>query len=190
MNSKFRCAFGLGIGMLLVSFVAMAYPQGSGSSRSDRPRATRPQTPNEFHQTFWEYIVKKDAAYNTWKELSRAVPAEDVENPHGSDSATHANKVAAANPRNLPVGSILVREDYDEKRHRVSISVLYRVKDFDKQHGNWYWIKYLENGSVARNADRRMIAGTVASCIECHSKAGGRDFVFSNDVAPNSSAKE
>jgi hypothetical protein len=171
----------VGIGVILASFVSMAYPQGSGSSRSDRPRATRPQTQNEFYNTFWEYIVKKDAAYNTWKVMSRGIADESIENPHGSDSVSYANKVAVDDPKSLPVGSILVREDYD-KGKRLSISVLYRVKDYDKQHGNWYWIKYLEDGSVARNADKKSIAGRVASCIECHTKAGGRDFVFSNDA--------
>jgi hypothetical protein len=28
------------------------------------------------------------------------------------------------------------------------------------------------------------MAGKVASCIDCHAKAGGSDFVFSNDAEP------
>lgn len=173
------CLFTL---VLVIGWTTVAFSQGSGSSRIDAPRATRPQTPDEFHNSFWGHIVKKDAAYNTWKVLSHEKPEDGVENPHSTVSQTYANKIAADDPRNLPVGSILVREDYDDKRKRLSISVMYRVKAYDKDHGNWYWIKYLENGSVARGTDNKVVAGKMTSCSDCHGKALGKDFVFSNDT--------
>ncbi len=168
--------------LLLMVGVAVAYPQGSGSSRSDPARATRPQTPEEFFDTFWRYLVKKDAAYNTWKALDHEPPKEEIENPHGNVSRTYANDVAAKDAENLPFGSILVREDYDDKRKRQSISVLYRVKDYDKEHGNWYYLRFTETGAIMKGKDTKPLAGKVASCIECHAKASGKDFVFSNDA--------
>lgn len=167
-----------------VAWASFAYSQqaGSGSSRSDPARATRPQTPEEFYDTFWRYLVKKDAAYNTWKALEHEPPKEEVENPHGSVSRTYANEVAAKDPENLPAGSILVREDYDDKRKRQSISVLYRVKDYDKEHANWYYLRFTETGAVMKGQDTKPLAGKVASCIACHAKADGKDFVFANDA--------
>lgn len=173
------CSFTL---VLVVGWATVALSQGSGSSRVDAPRATRPQTPDEFHASFWNHIVKQDAAYNTWKVLSREKSEDGVENPHSTVSQTYANKIAADDPQNLPIGSILVREDYDDQRKRLSISVMYRVKAYDKDHGNWYWIKYLESGSVARGTHNKGVAGKVTSCSDCHGKAQGKDFVFSNDV--------
>lgn len=166
------------------AWVSFAYSQqaGSGSSRSDPSRATRPQTPEEFFDTFWRYLVKKDAAYNTWKVLDHEPPKDEIENPHGTVSRTYANEVAAKDPENLPAGSILVREDYDDKRKRQSISVLYRVKDYDKEHGNWYYLRFTETGAIIKGKDNKPLAGKVTSCIECHAKAGGKDFVFSNDA--------
>jgi hypothetical protein len=179
------------LSVLVVASIAgwstFAYSQGSGSSRVDPPRATRPQTPDEFYSSFWSYLIKKDAAYNTWKVIARENTVDGIENPHRSISKTYANNIAADDPKNLPIGSILVREDYDDKRKRQNISVLYRIKDYDKEHGNWYWIKYQENGSVARDSNDKVIAGKVASCIACHSKANGNDFVFSNDGAKSES---
>ena len=174
------------LSVLVVGLVAgwstVALSQGSGSSRTDPPRATRPQTPEEFYSSFWSYLVKKDAAYNTWKDINRGKTDDGIENPHGNISKTYVNKIAADDLVNLPAGSILVREDYDDKRKRQSISILYRIADYDKEHGNWYWIKYQENGTVVRGSDQKAIAGKVAACIECHQKANGKDFVFSNDV--------
>lgn len=167
-----------------VAWASFAYSQqaGSGSSRSDPARATRPQTPEEFYDTFWRYLVKKDAAYNTWKALDHEPPKDEIENPHSTVSRTYANEVAAKDPESLPFGSILVREDYDDKRKRQSISVLYRVKDYDKEHGNWYYLRFTETGSVMKGKDNKPLAGKAASCIECHAKAGGTDYVFANDA--------
>lgn len=178
--------------LCLVAWASFAYSQqaGSGSSRSDPARATRPQTPEEFYDTFWRYLVKKDAAYNTWKALDHEPPKEEIENPHGTVSRTYANEVAAKDPENLPPGSILVREDYDDKRKRQSISVLYRVKDYDKEHGNWYYLRFTETGAVMKGKDSKPLAGKVTSCIECHAKAGGKDYVFSNDVSPVTKTEE
>jgi hypothetical protein len=165
----------------------VALSQGSGSSRTDSPRAiqsqtARPQTPDEFYSSFWNHIVKKDAAYNTWKSLAREMADVGIENPHSNVSRTYANKIAADDAKALPIGSILVREDYDDKGKRKSISVMYRVKDYDKEHGNWYWFQYQENGSIMRDVGKKAIAGKVTSCIECHVKANGKDFTFSNDT--------
>lgn len=176
--------------LCLLAGAAIAYSQGSGSSRSDPARATRPQTPEEFYDTFWRYLVTKDAAYNTWKVLEHDPPKEEVENPHSTVSRTYANEVAAKDPVNLPSGSILVREDYDDKRKRQSVSVLYRVKDYDKEHSNWYYLRFTETGSVVKGKDNKALAGKVTSCIDCHAKAGGKDYVFSNDVSPVKKTEE
>ena len=180
LKPTFVCLFALLVG------VAVAYSQGSGSSRSDPSRPTRPPTPEEFYQSFWSFLVKKDAAYNTWKELTREAAVEGVENPHGPVLKTYVNKTAAADLVNLPVGSVLVREDYDDQRKRQSISVMYRVKDYDKEHGHWYYLRYSETGAVLKGRDNKPLAGKVASCIDCHAKAGNKDYVFSNVPPPPS----
>ncbi|MBI2478454.1 MAG: cytochrome P460 family protein [Planctomycetia bacterium] len=177
----------------LPACAAVAYSQqaGSGSSRSAPSRATRPQTPAEFYNNFWQHLTKPGAAYNTWKPLEHEPPNVEVENPHGTESLTYANDVAAKDPKNLPIGSILVREDYDDQRQRQSISVLYRVKDYDPEHGNWYYLRFTETGTVMKGHDNKPLAGKVSSCIDCHAKARGKDFVFSNpalevEKTPNS----
>jgi cytochrome c553 len=181
---------------------SQAFSQGSGSSRTEQPRAgriieppraSRPQTQEEFVDTFWRFIVKKDAAYNTWQVLKRENAEDSIDNPHGEFTKTYANKVAADNPTGLPDGSILVREDYDTDQKRVSISVMYRVKDYYKEHGNWYWMKFLENGTAARTSKEdgnKLVAGKVTSCVACHAKATGKDFVFSNLPPSDATGKD
>ena len=92
-----------------------------------------------------------------------------------------------------PYGTILVTENYaDDKTTLKDITVMYRSKGADPQHGDWYWLKSLPDGAIARTPEKegkKPIAGKVASCIECHSKAAGRDLVFSNDPAEETDAK-
>jgi len=69
---------------------------------------------------------------------------------------------------------------------------MYRSKGADPQHNDWYWLKYLPNGSIARTSEKegkKPIAGKVASCIDCHSKAAGKDLAYSNDPATKAEEK-
>jgi hypothetical protein len=158
--------------------------EGSGSSRASPPRATRPMTPDEFYQAFWKFINKQDAPYKKWGALPGKKGLRDSKEPHGDSIQTFANKIATDSPATLPYGSILVTENYDIDKKLTDITVMYRSKGSDSQHADWYWLKYLPNGSIARTAEKegkKPIAGKVASCIDCHSKAAGRDLVYSND---------
>jgi len=178
----------IGIVALLTS--ELVFAQGSGSSRASPPRATRPPTPEEFYQNFWNHLARKESPYTKWAPPKGTEGLREGKTPHGDFVKTYYNKQAIDNPDTLPYGSILVAENYaDDQKTLKDITVLYRVKGTDPQHGDWYWLKYLPDGAIARTPDKKAIAGKAASCFECHSKAGGKDFVFSNDSADDASEK-
>jgi hypothetical protein len=159
--------------------------EGSGSSRSSPQRATRPMTPDEFYQSFWKFINKQDAPYKKWESLPGKKEFREGESPHGELIKSYANKVAVENPGALPYGAILVTENYDKEKKLMDVTVMYRSKGSAPKHADWYWIKYLPDGSVARAPEKegkKAIAGQVESCIKCHRQADGRDLVFSNDA--------
>ncbi len=92
--------------------------------------------------------------------------------------------MAAGNPADLPTGSVIVKENYDSEKELLGITVMYRAAGYYPKSGNWYWVKYNPDGTVARtstDAGFKKIRGVVSSCIACHSDAGGGDFVFFND---------
>lgn len=177
----------LAAGFLLAE--SPAFAQGSGSSRSDptpsRRESRRAQTPEEFQRGLWNYLVREQSPYTRWSSLADKEGLRPGEEPHGDFVRLFANKAAADDPQGLHHGSILVLENYSEdRRTRTAIDVIYRVKGYDAKHGDWYWIRYRENGQVATSPAAeggRPLAGKVQSCVECHSQAGGRDLVFSND---------
>lgn len=106
--------------------------------------------------------------------------------PHGAFVKMYLNRTAAGNPKGLPNGSIVVKENYGpEKKQLMAITVMYRSKGYNPDAGDWYWVKFHSNGSVAKAPPEMQsmpLAGKPMGCIKCHGEsAAGGDFVFLND---------
>ena len=96
----------------------------------------------------------------------------------------YLNRTAAGNKDTLPVGSIIIKENYSENESLQAITVMYKNAGYNPGSGDWYWVKYNPDGSVPLSppeAGSMKLAGRVKGCIECHNGAGGGDFAFFND---------
>ncbi len=191
-----RAFAGVGViacAVFLMSRTQTGAQEGSGSSRASPPRATRPMTPDEFYAAFWKHIARQDSPYTKWGSPKGKEGLREGQSPHGDLVKTFANKAATDSPDALPYGAIIVAENYaKDKTTLKDITVMYRVKGADPKHNDWYWLKYLPNGTIARTPEKegkKPIAGKVAACAECHSKAGGSDYVFANDPRDDADKK-
>ncbi len=113
----------------------------------------------------WHYIPGKPAGFYKGTE------------PHGAVLRTFVNNIAydaiQSQAGRYPDGSIIVKENYAPDGKKLgAITVMKKVKGYDPDHGDWFWAKYTPDGGVAA-------AGKVQSCIACHSRASGQDYVFS-----------
>lgn len=189
-RSRFRATLLLST-FALICHAVPALGQGSGSSRAT-PTPPRQPTPQEFAANMWRYINRDKAPFSHWA-MAEPTSSESNEDPHGTGGKTYFNDVAEKDRQALGYGSIIVREEYgDDPKEPLSVSVMYRAKGTDPKNNDWYWLKFLPNGTVAKTppeASGRPIIGRVASCIECHKKAVGADLVFSNDVVPDGGQK-
>jgi hypothetical protein len=170
--------------VLSLAVAAAALAQGSGSSRAT-PTPPRQQTPQEFAANLWRYINREKSPYRQWAAMESTVP-DSMADPHGAGGKTYVNDVADKDHQKLGYGAILVREEFgDDAEKPIAVSVMYRAKGTDPKNNDWYWLKFLPDGSVAKSAPEaggRLVLGRVASCIECHQKSGGKDLVFFNDA--------
>jgi hypothetical protein len=185
MTRRHAWKLALPMGALLsVVVAAAAFAQGSGSSRAT-PTPPRQQTPQEFAADLWRYINRDKSPYRQWAGMEVTGPDSNVD-PHGTGGKTYFNDAADKDPQKLRYGAILVREEYgDDAEKPIAISVMYRAKGTDSKNNDWYWLKFLPDGSVAKSpadAGSRPVLGRVASCIDCHQKAAGKDLVFANDA--------
>ena len=56
-----------------------------------------------------------------------------------------------------------------------AVTVMYRVKGYDPEAGDWFWAKYKADGSIEKE-------GKVAGCIGCHTASIGNDWIFTGPV--------
>ena len=153
--------------------------QGSGSG--SRVVATK-----TFEQKFWQFLKHGSTSYDEWGPFpENRAGLQKGQSPHGAMLRMYANKVARQNPKTLPSKSVIIKENYGpDGKTLMAITVMYRSAGYDPTHGDWYYVKYNPDGTVAKTPPEKgsmRIAGKFRSCIECHSSAEGNDFVFAND---------
>ena len=95
-------------------------------------------------------------------------------------------------------GDLIVKRNYgpegvtedevlmDPAKHLGAITVMFRREaGYDDDNQDWFWAKFLPDGSLDKNAGGMELAGRVAKgadvgCIACHS--GVDDYVFTSDA--------
>ena len=139
----------------------------------------------------WETMGKLNL---TGDDMIRTFPYEGTD-PHGMMLETLYLKAtidghtgALVVKRNFgPAG---VEEDAvlnNPDKHLAAVTVMFRREaGYDDDNKNWFWAKYLPDGSLDKNPKGMMLAGKVAKgadqgCIACHTGAPGGDYLFTTD---------
>ena len=197
MFQKLLCALGI-IGVFLTAVIFFVseneiraqsgsrspqrYQSQSGSgSRIQRPaESTQQRIEQPFEVRFWNWLAQ--AQYHNWASLpGTTADVFEGNEPHGAMVKLFANRQATSSPQQLPHGSVLIKENYaPDGKTLNAITVMYRSQGYNPQAGDWYWIKYEPDGQVSQMTGRP-VSGKVGMCIDCHSSAGGNDYLFSND---------
>ena len=163
------------------TFDPIAVAMELANSQNGTPQQSRgPEVPIETQLA--RFLV--GAAYQNWAPFHGS-DGEFTESrgPHGVFHRTYLNR-AAASGKEPAQGSIVVHESYArDKRKLLDVVVMCRIPNFDPEHGDWFWVKYRPDGVVSRLGQTKL-AGQVVSCIDCHQKAPGDDFVYGNSISP------
>jgi len=165
------------LGVTVLGTFVVSSVLAQSSSRGTPPAAKAP-----FHQRLWKYL--ETVCYDQWSPAGDNGGFQESEAPHGALVKTYMNRTAAGSPKKLPVGSMIIKENYSPDEKLMAITLMYRLKDYNPEAGNWYWVKYDAKGKVAEMETpkgKMAIAGKAMGCIECHSGADGDDFAFFND---------
>lgn len=87
-------------------------------------------------------------------------------------------------PKDVDVGTVQM----DPAKHLAAVTVMFQREDgYDADTQNWFWVKFLPDGSLDKNPKGMSLAGKVAKgagegCIACHTAAPGDDFVYTSDA--------
>ena len=134
--------------------------------------------PKADGKAVYDYITKADP-YQNWALFPGKGKLYKGKHPHGAFLTTYVNAVAlkGINDRvgTLADGTIIVKENYTPDKTLAAVTVMYRVKGYDSDAGDWFWAKYKADGSIAKE-------GKVAGCIGCHTAVINNDWVFTGPV--------
>ena len=167
-------------------------------AQSPKKTAKPAEQSKSFEARFWHYLLSNN--YKNW-----APPAGqdgdffEGSSAHGQLHKLYLNRTAASRPEALPDESVIVMENYQSNKMLESISVMLRSEGSNPSQQDWYWITYGPDGSVIGskkdnhsdlpvqqepNSSFVSTASAVvlgSSCIQCHQKAAGDDFVYFNN---------
>ena len=120
---------------------------------------------------------------------SKAYPGQ---HPHGAVLQTIYTSLSMDGQNN----QLIVKRNYggdgvsvqsvaeDPGRYLAAVTVMYKRPGYDPDNSDWFWAKYLPDGSLDKNPKGMQLAGRVAKvdppagCIGCHSAAPGGDMVY------------
>lgn len=125
-----------------------------------------------------EYIIryKPYTMWNLWPGKGRLYKGTE---PHGSLLTTFVNDSAyysIANKKPFSDGAIIAKENYDADKKFVALTVMYKIRGYNPDGGDWFWAKYAQDGKV-------LASGKVKGCLNCHSAKKDNDFIFTGVVA-------
>lgn len=129
-------------------------------------------------QDVYQYITKANP-YQNWPLYPGKDKFYKGAHPHGALLTTYVSKDAlkAINSKAglFPDGSFIVKENYMPDKKLGAVTVMYRVKGYNADAGDWFWAKYKADGSIEKE-------GKVAGCIGCHASVISNDWVFTGPV--------
>jgi hypothetical protein len=129
-------------------------------------------------EAIWAHLSVEDYATN-WQMWPGKEPFYKGREPHGALLTTYLNPTAstalAGDAEAMPVGSIIVKENYKPDSTLMAITTIMKVDGYEPEHNNWYWTKFLPDGSIEAT-------GRVQSCIDCHSKQMSNDYLFTGPM--------
>ncbi len=137
-------------------------------------------------------VWKAMDGYGMWKMQSDVYPGGT---PHGMFVKLYYNMVTIdGTPYHIIVkdnfggeGVDLEMVSADPAAYLMAITIMVqREAGYDADNNDWFWAKYMSDGTVEKNPQGMMLAGRVAKgmdmgCIACHANAQGGDYLFTND---------
>jgi hypothetical protein len=130
-------------------------------------------------KALWEHFTLENN-YKDWGQWPDHQGLQDGSAPHGPKHIVYVNQtitdaLATPNPNPLPAGSIIVKENYGPDGTTImAITVMYKKAEFNPAANNWYWVKYLPDGTAEKE-------GAVEPCINCHGERTNQDYVMVHD---------
>ncbi len=116
--------------------------------------------------------------YKTWYKWPGKGALYTGKEPHGALLTTYVNDIALDSikeMKGMKNNAIIVKENHAPNKKLVAVSVMYKVKGYNPEGGDWFWAQYDANFNV-------LSEGKAKACLDCHGTAKNNDYIFTGDV--------
>lgn len=166
----------------LVILLAFLFVLGAGTASYAIHETTSAETqvtlPGADAVKVYEYITKT-SPYTQWDLWPGKGKMYKGSQPHGDYLTTYVNADGMFDIRkkkgSLSEGAIIVKESYGPDKGFSALSVMFRIKGYNRPAGDWFWAKYDHKGKV-------LASGRVEACIKCHEKKKDNDYIFTGEL--------
>jgi hypothetical protein len=156
--------------MIFVGSVMALHEGSSGTGEGSPSIANGP--------AMWKFITV-ERPYTRWPLWPGKGKLYEGREPHGMLLTTYVSKGALKVIKNkkgkFGDAAIIVKENYKPDKTLAAVTVMYKVREYNPEAGDWFWAKYAPDGTVQK-------AGKVEGCINCHSDAADNDWVFTGPI--------
>ena len=142
------------------------------------PSETQITLPGANAAALNSYIIKLDP-YTRWELWPGKGKLYKGTEPHGSLLTTYVNDAAYRSAKGktaMTDGAIIVKENYTSDKKLIALTVMYKIKGYNPESGDWFWAKYTPEGKVETS-------GRVKGCIDCHAAKKDNDYIYSGEVS-------
>lgn len=129
------------------------------------------EMPGPDAKALWKYITETSpySSWGFWQDHQGLLEGDAPHAPLHKVFVNEAGLTSAHAPVNY--GTIEVKENIGKDKKLKALTVMYKVKGYNPEAGDWFWVKYGPDGSVAK-------AGKPSGCINCHSGAADSDYIL------------
>jgi len=121
----------------------------------------------------WERITVL-SPYKGWDQFPDHMGMQEGSAPHGPKHIVYVSRPGLVKGHPKPDGTVIVKENYTPDEKLAAITVMYKVKGYNPEAGDWFWVKYAPDGTVGKE-------GKPKGCISCHSGNDDNDFIMVSD---------
>lgn len=165
MKKRFFVVFLLIVGLVFTGYV---FAQPKKDKSKDELSGT----------ALWERL-KKENYSKYWKKWPGTTELYPGPEPHGAFLTTYVNepayKAIAGKKGKFPEGALIVQDNFDKNKKLKTVDVMFKVKGYNPQDGDWFWVQYKPDGRV-------MSEGKIDECIKCHAAQKTNDYVFTSKL--------
>lgn len=161
---------------LLLSVSIMFF--GTVSAQGKPEKAKKKAAVEATGAALWDHLKQVDYT-KKWRMWPGKTALYKGTEPHGVLLTTYVNgpayRAIMSKRGMLPDSSIVVKENYSLEKKLVAITVMYKVKGYNPQAGDWFWTKYAPDGKIEAE-------GKVDGCIKCHAAKKDNDYIFTGPL--------